>query len=328
MTVARIAVTGLAGLTLFVASAAAVPFWQSYQRQAFARLGADRAPVEVVDHGPLPPEVRESSGLAVSRAHPGVFWTHNDSGDQPRLYALDSAAALVATVDVDGAEAIDWEALDIGRCPGPAPSDGGRWCVYIADTGDKARQRDHVTVYVVPEPDPGATTSRVRVEGSVRFRYEGGPFDAEALAVGPEGELVVATKGRAPRMWVFRIPAAEVARVARTDDVLTLSNGVALPIEPELSVGRWLTGGALDATGTLLAVRTYTEVYFYAWPMGAQPVEAAPTCFLGLLEPNGEAVAWTEAGRLFLSSESPGTLEGHLLEIECAGVGVTPGRNE
>jgi hypothetical protein len=309
-----------------VASAAAVSFWQSYQRQAFARIGTDRAPVEVVDHGPLPPEVRESSGLAVSRAYPGVFWTQNDSGDEPRLYALDSTAALIATVEVDGAEAIDWEALDIGPCPGM--SGGERWCVYVADTGDNARQRNHVTVYVVPEPDPGAAESRVAVEGAVRFRYEGGPFDVEALAVGPDGELVVATKGRAPRMWVFRIPSEEVVRVARTEEVLTLSNGVALTVEPDFSRGRWLTGGALDAAGTLLALRTYTEVYFYAWPMGTQPVEAAPTCFLGLLEPNGEAIAFSEAGRLFLTSESPGRLVGHLLEIACDGVRAARERNE
>ncbi len=27
------------------------------------------------------PRVKESSGIAASRAHPGVLWTHNDSGD-------------------------------------------------------------------------------------------------------------------------------------------------------------------------------------------------------------------------------------------------------
>jgi hypothetical protein len=93
-------------------------------------------------------------------------------------------------------------------------------------------------------------------------------------------------------------------------------------------MGRWITGGALDAAGTLLALRTYTEVYFYAWPMGAQPVEAAPTCFLGLLEPNGEAIAFSDAGRLFLTSESPGRLVGHLLEIACDGVRAARERNE
>ena len=33
--------------------------------------------------------VTESSGVVVSRIHPGVLWTHNDSGDGPYLYATD-----------------------------------------------------------------------------------------------------------------------------------------------------------------------------------------------------------------------------------------------
>src|SRR5467141_1797430 len=35
------------------------------------------------------PRLVESSGVAVSRAYPGVLWTHNDSGDGPYLYATD-----------------------------------------------------------------------------------------------------------------------------------------------------------------------------------------------------------------------------------------------
>src|SRR5688500_17838526 len=35
--------------------------------------------------------VRESSGLVASRREPGLFWTHNDSGDGPLVYAFDRA---------------------------------------------------------------------------------------------------------------------------------------------------------------------------------------------------------------------------------------------
>src|SRR2546430_17398958 len=39
------------------------------------------------------PRVKESSGIAVSRAHSGVLWTHNDSGDDAYVYATDLAGA-------------------------------------------------------------------------------------------------------------------------------------------------------------------------------------------------------------------------------------------
>ena len=34
------------------------------------------------------PEIREASGIAASRRHPGIFWVHNDSGNPPSLFAV------------------------------------------------------------------------------------------------------------------------------------------------------------------------------------------------------------------------------------------------
>ncbi len=33
--------------------------------------------------------ITESSGLVSSQRKPGTFWTHNDSGNDPELYAFD-----------------------------------------------------------------------------------------------------------------------------------------------------------------------------------------------------------------------------------------------
>lgn len=49
------------------------------------------------------PRIKESSGLAASRKHPGVYWTHNDSDDGPYVYAVDSRTGrTVATVTLRG----------------------------------------------------------------------------------------------------------------------------------------------------------------------------------------------------------------------------------
>ena len=44
--------------------------------------------------------LNEISGLAVSRAHPGVIWTHNDSGDTPRMFAIGGAGAFLGEVTI------------------------------------------------------------------------------------------------------------------------------------------------------------------------------------------------------------------------------------
>ena len=41
------------------------------------------------------PPLNELSGIARSRAYPGIWWVHNDSGDEPRLFAIDAGGKLV-----------------------------------------------------------------------------------------------------------------------------------------------------------------------------------------------------------------------------------------
>src|ERR1700741_3966146 len=65
--------------------------------------------------------ISESSGLVASRTTPGVYWTHNDSGDGPFIYAFDTRGNSRGIFRVTGAQARDWEDIAIG--PGPRPPD-------------------------------------------------------------------------------------------------------------------------------------------------------------------------------------------------------------
>ena len=99
--------------------------------------------------GTLPPILAESSGLAVSRTQPGVYWSHNDSGDGPNLYAIDASGRLLATFQIGGAEARDWEDMASGPCIGdlaPAGAAAPPVCLYLADIGDNDRVRQWLTV--------------------------------------------------------------------------------------------------------------------------------------------------------------------------------------
>ena len=61
--------------------------------------------------------IRESSGVVASRKNPGLFWTHNDSGDGPFVYAFDRAGRGRGTFRVEGAKALDWEDIAAGAGP-------------------------------------------------------------------------------------------------------------------------------------------------------------------------------------------------------------------
>ena len=156
-------------------------------------------------------QVKESSGLARGLANPGVFWTHNDSGDGPRLYAFgaDGGARGVADLEGPGVRNVDWEDLS-------SFSEDGRPFLLVADTGDNRLERDVCTLYVVPEPDLSAAGGHATVTPSrtIRFRYEDGSHDCEAAAVDPtSGAVYLVTK-----VWSGKAGIYAVACRESTDD--------------------------------------------------------------------------------------------------------------
>jgi len=141
------------------------------------------------------PRVKESSGIAASRAHPGVLWTHNDSGDDAYVYATDLSGADRGGVRIRGARAGDWEDIALGPCPTQRAA-----CLYIADTGDNEMARKSVVIYAVAEPDPPDRQSgpvRSAPAAALRLKYVGGPDDVEAIYVSPrDSALYLVSKGR------------------------------------------------------------------------------------------------------------------------------------
>ena len=251
------------------------------------------------------PRVLESSGVAASRAHPGVLWTHNDSGDGPYLYATDIRGRDLGALLVRNAEAHDWEAIALGPCPRAA---GTGDCVFIGDTGDNSEDRFGVTVYAVREPDPPtapADTQRVTCAPAVlRLRYPDGPHDVEAIYVSPQDStLYLVSKGRSGPVRLYRVGGEGWA----ADTVLTATLVQVLPVEPDPSAGRWITDAAMRGDGGLVALRTQAEIYFFTPGAGGRLHRAGrPTCRIRGLEYQGEAIDFLRDGTLVLTSEADG----------------------
>jgi hypothetical protein len=161
--------------------------------------------------------VKESSGIAASRLNAGIFWTHNDSGDGPFLYAFDRQGKHRGVWRVTGANAVDWEDMAIG--PGPRR---GRSYLYIGDIGDNSKKRDQIIVYRVAEPqltskDSSSTVQSPRATEAadvIRLEYPDGKYDAETLLIHPlTGDLYIITKvrGAAARVYKLRAPAPKSA---------------------------------------------------------------------------------------------------------------------
>jgi hypothetical protein len=155
--------------------------------------------------------VTESSGVVASRVNPGVYWTHNDSGDGPMLYAFDRNGRSYGRWRVRRARAVDWEDIAIG--PGPKR---GRPYLYVGDIGDNARNRREVVVYRIEELRTSSCKSGCSTGAATtsRLRYPNGPNNAEALLVHPAtGDLYIVSKAPSadPRIGVYRARGPLVA---------------------------------------------------------------------------------------------------------------------
>lgn len=257
------------------------------------------------------PRMQESSGVAVSRTHAGVLWTHNDSGDGPYLYATNLSGADRGLLRVPGADAVDWEDIALGPCPTRAGT-----CVYVADTGDNDEKRASVTLYAVPEPalprSPRDTTATPAV---LRLQYPDGPHDVEATFVSfRDGAVYLVTKGRSGTIALYR-----VARdLWRSRSVVTAVKLQVLPIRPNQPVGRWVTGATMRADGRLVAIRTYTEIYLFTPRASGRltEVEWSP-CEIAGLEPQGEGIDFLNDSTLVLTSEATARTPGTIHTVRC-----------
>lgn len=312
-------IVGLAVAALLVATAA----WAGTRWHSGARTPVPpqaRTPKSVVITGVLPDAIGESSGIATSRRFEGVLWTHNDSGDEPLVYAIDKTGRLLASFHVTGAQLDDWEDLAIMECPDPERHNLD--CLYIADTGDNAARRSFVTVYVVTEPDPNAArglrAARTEPASWIRVVYPDGAHDVEAMTVSPEGEILFFSKGT-----TGPIQAYAVSRNAALDHVWESSNPVtaqhvgSLSFGPMRFLGRLVTGAAHSPNGTEIVLRTYTELHFYQRNAAGQFEVSAEPCFFGAIEPQGEAVDFLDDARVILTSETLRGRPGTIHEVEC-----------
>lgn len=251
-------------------------------------------------------ELDEVSGLAASRAHDGVLWAINDSGNPARLYAISRRGRLLARYDVAGAKNIDWEDL--------ASFDmQGRHYLLVADTGDNGGKRQDFALHVFEEPSTlrGGT---LKPAWTIRARWADGPRDCEAVAVDARaGKVLLLSKKRKPPE-LFALPLAdphgewrEARRIGRLAGVPEADADLQRSDPKLAALSPLVTAADISPDARTLAVLTYGSVLFYRRQPGqdwAEAVSQAPEAHDVPLIPQAEALAWSAGGAgLYASGE-------------------------
>ena len=242
----------------------------------------------------LPSAVNESSGLLYTG---GSLWTHNDSGNPPVLFRVDSVSGQVLQqVTISNYPNVDWEDLAADA-----------QYVYIGDFGNNAGDRHNLRVLRVAKTDlgPAATTAPAQ---EIAFTYpdqtdftprtNNHNFDCEAFFVANDS-LHLFTKN-----WVdlktryYTVPTAPGAYTAH--------------LKATLNVNGLVTAAALNAAGTTAALLGYnaTNGTTFMWLLSGFPgtsyfkankrrIELPNALLIG----QAEGLCFVGRARVFISNE-------------------------
>ena len=300
---------------------------------AFASAQEDEGPfkrVAEVEHTPI----SEISGIVMSVTYENVWWVHNDSGNEPALFAIDADGDPILPVwlkesfqvgaekspkptwpgiEILAASNVDWEDI--------ALHDGK---LYLCEMGNNGNARRDLGVYVINEPNPRAV-DRMRVLKFIPIRYpdqEVFPakkwhFDCEGLFV-DQGKLYFVTKHRAPGQIGQLERGAKLYRL----DSQHLDRENELVLVGAHSQLAAPTGADLSPDGRHLAVSTVMALWVFERPENDDNWFNGKARRIALPRQKtmqAEAVTWDDNDTLRLANEQRGVFTVELSALKPVG---------
>ena len=196
-----------------------------------------------------PKELRESSGIIASRRYPGIYWSINDSGNPPDLFAIKVNGKGICRIRISSARNVDWEDIAID-------ADGK---IYIGDFGNNSRRRRVLSIYCLDEPAPDVAPRVAKIKRLVRFTYPSKeiPFDCEAMFVRKGWAYLISKEFHKARFWGIRLNSKAEAhpRIRYLGSLPHIAQVTAADISPD---GKWV------------AVLSYFKIVVYQLP---RPIE-------------------------------------------------------
>mgnify|MGYP001036362115 CR=1 FL=1 len=218
----------------------------------FSLLSLLSAPPAVDTVWTLPPELTEISGMAIGRD--GLIYAHNDSGNAPLLYGLDSTGNIVRTVYFTNAKNVDWEEL--------TTDENGNF--YLGDFGNNQNTRKDQTIYRIDKSEFYETDTLTAQK--IRFKFDDQKeyppqdaflnYDMEAMMV-RRGRIYLFSKNRSQPFSGY----------TRMHSMPALPGNYSLTVKDSLHLGDgpkerdWVSGAALSPDGRCLVLLGYDKMW-------------------------------------------------------------------
>lgn len=269
------------------------PFETDYDSRQLAK--ADFFATEAEPIGEI--NLTEASGLALSSNNPGFLWAHQDSGNENRLFLLDSESGeIVAAYRILGILNRDWEDMEIVQDPL-----NGHNYLYVGDTGDNDAVYGSYTIYRFGEPHfheshRGKVIDLEPEVDKIRYRYPGRNHDVEALIIDPPTQDVYLVTKRDDYSILYVAPYPQ-----QLDEEFTLILG------GEFSFSA-ATAATISSDGSEILIKTYDQIFYWQRSEGEPLIETLARTPLEApynpLEAQGEAICFDHQRGYYTLSES------------------------
>ncbi|WP_373492909.1 hypothetical protein [Aquiflexum sp.] len=231
-------------------------------------------------------KIDEASGLAFSRTHSGIIYTHNDSGGEPLVYLIDTLGKDKGSIRLKGVWNRDWEDIAVG--PGPDPK---LQYIYVGEIGDNNAVYKSIRIFRFPEPK--SLEDKMEVEPEVlKLTYPDGARDAETLMVDPISKDIFIVSKKDSVNMLYRVPQSAFSK-----KTFELEKIMDLPLTMSVA-------GDISGDGKQILIKNYFTVFYWERKEGESVPEALkrnPVILPYKPEPQGEAIAFHPNGKSYFT---------------------------
>jgi len=233
--------------------------------------------------------LNEASGLVRSIRNPGILYSHNDSGGENAIFAIDETGKLKCRIVIAGIKNRDWEEIAIAVDPQSANPQ-----IYIGEIGDNAAKHPSIAIYKVTEPSlaMGDTLIVIDTYETINIQYEDGPRDAEAFFVDPQSRDIYIISKREEQVGIYHLAYPQSfhqMNIAQKMGQMQMS---------------WVTAADISPNGKYILVKNYTGIRRFTVKRKtgiAHALQKKGKSMPYKLEPQGEAVCWDARGKGYFS---------------------------
>ena len=257
--------------------------------------------------------INEASGIVGSYKNENVFWTHNDSGDQNRIYAFNNEGQHLGVYTLQNCSARDWEDIAIG--PGP---DEDQDYLYVGEIGDNSSQYEIKNIFRFIEPNVESNQSPVNETlyniDIIAFQYPDGNRDAETLMLDPLTKDIIIVSKREEFVHIYNLPFPQntTGTILFPDLIHTMDF---YPNDDSDNSG-WIVAGDISRDGAEILVKSYVHIFHFPRYENQTIAEALTNTMTQveyIEEVQGEAVAWhQDSFGYFTLSEEAANIPCHL----------------